>query len=273
MLGIIPLPFGKPQPQSRRARPAPAPRPDRPAAVRSTAMASSPQKSPSVPKSPTPKSPPSRKKDDSFLGKLGGTLARRKKAKEGEWGRAAGAAGAGVRGVGAPAWRGRAAGARRREGRGDACARFPGSSWRARRAPPVCAIVLRRSHRRCAPGPGGARVEQPGPESRQRPLWARAGAAWPEGPGWPARQPGGGVRLHVGPRSPPSRRPNAGISQVSAETFLGVFTLTFYLSLVFEIRLFVEVQMQRWPLWILPISRAQWGSLNQEVKIKCLLNE
>uniref|UniRef100_A0A8C8FPA2 Calponin-homology (CH) domain-containing protein n=1 Tax=Oncorhynchus tshawytscha TaxID=74940 RepID=A0A8C8FPA2_ONCTS len=45
-------------------------------------MASSPQKSPSSPKSPTPKSPPSRKKDDSFLGKLGGTLARRKKAKE-----------------------------------------------------------------------------------------------------------------------------------------------------------------------------------------------
>ncbi|CAB1339449.1 unnamed protein product [Coregonus sp. 'balchen'] len=47
-------------------------------------MASSPQKSPSSPKSPTPKSPPSRKKDDSFLGKLGGTLARRKKAKE-DW--------------------------------------------------------------------------------------------------------------------------------------------------------------------------------------------
>uniref|UniRef100_A0A8C6WG27 Parvin, alpha a n=1 Tax=Neogobius melanostomus TaxID=47308 RepID=A0A8C6WG27_9GOBI len=47
-----------------------------------TAMASSPQKSPSSPKSPTPKSPSSRKKDDSFLGKLGGTLARRKKAKE-----------------------------------------------------------------------------------------------------------------------------------------------------------------------------------------------
>lgn len=46
-------------------------------------MASSPQKSPSSPKSPTPKSPSSRKKDDSFLGKLGGTLARRKKAKEG----------------------------------------------------------------------------------------------------------------------------------------------------------------------------------------------
>ncbi|KAL1788791.1 alpha-parvin isoform X1 [Sigmodon hispidus] len=45
-------------------------------------MATSPQKSPSVPKSPTPKSPPSRKKDDSFLGKLGGTLAQRKKAKE-----------------------------------------------------------------------------------------------------------------------------------------------------------------------------------------------
>ncbi|XP_064194070.1 parvin, alpha b [Anguilla rostrata] len=45
-------------------------------------MASSPQKSPSSPKSPTPKSPQSRKKDDSFLGKLGGTLARRKKAKE-----------------------------------------------------------------------------------------------------------------------------------------------------------------------------------------------
>ncbi|MGH0140511.1 UNVERIFIED_CONTAM: hypothetical protein FKN15_019770 [Acipenser sinensis] len=51
---------------------------------RDLAMASSPQKSPSTPKSPTgtPKSPPSRKKDDSFLGKLGGTLARRKKAKE-----------------------------------------------------------------------------------------------------------------------------------------------------------------------------------------------
>lgn len=46
-------------------------------------MASSPQKSPSSPKSPSPRSPPSRKKDDSFLGKLGGTLARRKKAKEG----------------------------------------------------------------------------------------------------------------------------------------------------------------------------------------------
>uniref|UniRef100_A0A8C6NSU8 Parvin, alpha a n=1 Tax=Nothobranchius furzeri TaxID=105023 RepID=A0A8C6NSU8_NOTFU len=38
--------------------------------------------SPSSPKSPTPKSPSSRKKDDSFLGKLGGTLVRRKKAKE-----------------------------------------------------------------------------------------------------------------------------------------------------------------------------------------------
>ncbi|TSL68238.1 Alpha-parvin [Bagarius yarrelli] len=45
-------------------------------------MASSPQKSPSSPKSPSSRSPPSRKKDDSFLGKLGGTLARRKKAKE-----------------------------------------------------------------------------------------------------------------------------------------------------------------------------------------------
>uniref|UniRef100_A0A8C2EDN0 Parvin, alpha b n=1 Tax=Cyprinus carpio TaxID=7962 RepID=A0A8C2EDN0_CYPCA len=39
-------------------------------------------KSPSSPKSPTPKSPSSRKKDETFLGKLGGTLARRKKAKE-----------------------------------------------------------------------------------------------------------------------------------------------------------------------------------------------
>jgi hypothetical protein len=95
MLGIIPLPFGKPQPQSRRVRPAPAaaPRPARPAAARSAAMASSPQKSPSVPKSPTPKSPPSRKKDDSFLGKLGGTLARRKKAKEGKRGLAPSAVG------------------------------------------------------------------------------------------------------------------------------------------------------------------------------------
>lgn len=102
MLGIIPLPFGKPQPQSRRARrvsPAPAPRPDRPAAARSAAMATSPQKSPSVPKSPTPKSPPSRKKDDSFLGKLGGTLARRKKAKEGECGPPAPAAQVGYRGL------------------------------------------------------------------------------------------------------------------------------------------------------------------------------
>uniref|UniRef100_A0A9J8BBR3 Parvin, alpha b n=1 Tax=Cyprinus carpio carpio TaxID=630221 RepID=A0A9J8BBR3_CYPCA len=45
-------------------------------------MASSPQKSPSSLKSPPEKSPSSRKKDDSFLGKLGGTLARRKKAKE-----------------------------------------------------------------------------------------------------------------------------------------------------------------------------------------------
>uniref|UniRef100_A0A672LS49 Alpha-parvin-like n=1 Tax=Sinocyclocheilus grahami TaxID=75366 RepID=A0A672LS49_SINGR len=45
-------------------------------------MASSPQKSPSSPKSPTPKLPSSRKKDETFLGKLGGTLARRKKAKE-----------------------------------------------------------------------------------------------------------------------------------------------------------------------------------------------
>uniref|UniRef100_A0AAX7SXE1 Calponin-homology (CH) domain-containing protein n=1 Tax=Astatotilapia calliptera TaxID=8154 RepID=A0AAX7SXE1_ASTCA len=35
-----------------------------------------------TPHSPTPKSPSSRKKDDSFLGKLGGTLVRRKKAKE-----------------------------------------------------------------------------------------------------------------------------------------------------------------------------------------------
>ncbi|XP_030684896.1 alpha-parvin [Nomascus leucogenys] len=75
----------RPQPQSRR-------RPLRPPSTSSAsrpargslrrAMATSPQKSPSVPKSPTPKSPPSRKKDDSFLGKLGGTLARRKKAKE-----------------------------------------------------------------------------------------------------------------------------------------------------------------------------------------------
>ncbi|CAB1313542.1 unnamed protein product [Coregonus sp. 'balchen'] len=45
-------------------------------------MASSPQKSPSSPSPTTPKSPSSRKKDDSFLGKLGGTLVRRKKAKE-----------------------------------------------------------------------------------------------------------------------------------------------------------------------------------------------
>uniref|UniRef100_A0A672P0G9 Alpha-parvin-like n=1 Tax=Sinocyclocheilus grahami TaxID=75366 RepID=A0A672P0G9_SINGR len=41
-------------------------------------MASSPQKSPFSPKSPTPKSPSSMKKDDSFLGRLGGTLARRR---------------------------------------------------------------------------------------------------------------------------------------------------------------------------------------------------
>uniref|UniRef100_A0A2K5QNV1 Parvin alpha n=1 Tax=Cebus imitator TaxID=2715852 RepID=A0A2K5QNV1_CEBIM len=85
MLGIIPLPFGKPQPQSRRRPPRQpsASSASRPACgcLRRT-MATSPQKSPSVPKSPTPKSPPSRKKDDSFLGKLGGTLARRKKAKE-----------------------------------------------------------------------------------------------------------------------------------------------------------------------------------------------
>uniref|UniRef100_A0A8C7L0X2 Parvin alpha n=1 Tax=Oncorhynchus kisutch TaxID=8019 RepID=A0A8C7L0X2_ONCKI len=45
-------------------------------------MATSPQKSPSSPSPTTPKSPSSRKKDDSFLGKLGGTLVRRKKAKE-----------------------------------------------------------------------------------------------------------------------------------------------------------------------------------------------
>uniref|UniRef100_A0A8C7L5Y3 Parvin alpha n=1 Tax=Oncorhynchus kisutch TaxID=8019 RepID=A0A8C7L5Y3_ONCKI len=38
--------------------------------------------SPSSPSPTTPKSPSSRKKDDSFLGKLGGTLVRRKKAKE-----------------------------------------------------------------------------------------------------------------------------------------------------------------------------------------------
>uniref|UniRef100_A0AAY5L841 Calponin-homology (CH) domain-containing protein n=1 Tax=Esox lucius TaxID=8010 RepID=A0AAY5L841_ESOLU len=36
----------------------------------------------SSPTSPSPKSPSFRKKDDSFLGKLGGTLVRRKKAKE-----------------------------------------------------------------------------------------------------------------------------------------------------------------------------------------------
>uniref|UniRef100_A0A673YWA8 Parvin alpha n=1 Tax=Salmo trutta TaxID=8032 RepID=A0A673YWA8_SALTR len=45
-------------------------------------MATSPQKSPTSPSPTTPKSPSSRKKDDSFLGKLGGTLVRRKKAKE-----------------------------------------------------------------------------------------------------------------------------------------------------------------------------------------------
>ncbi|KAK3535610.1 hypothetical protein QTP70_017797 [Hemibagrus guttatus] len=42
-------------------------------------MASSPQKSPT---SPTPLSPSFRKKDETFLGKIGGTLVRRKKAKE-----------------------------------------------------------------------------------------------------------------------------------------------------------------------------------------------
>uniref|UniRef100_A0A8C9A761 Parvin alpha n=1 Tax=Prolemur simus TaxID=1328070 RepID=A0A8C9A761_PROSS len=74
MLGIIPLPFGKPQPQSRRRPPRP------PSACSASRPARGcPRRSP---KSPTPKSPPSRKKDDSFLGKLGGTLARRKKAKE-----------------------------------------------------------------------------------------------------------------------------------------------------------------------------------------------
>lgn len=57
----IPLPFGKPQPQSRRAaasaRRQLRVRPAR--GRRSAAMATSPQKSPSVPKSPTPPSPPS----------------------------------------------------------------------------------------------------------------------------------------------------------------------------------------------------------------------
>lgn len=188
MLGIIPLPFGKPQPQSRRARPAPATRPDRPAAVRSTAMASSPQKSPSVPKSPTPKSPPSRKKDDSFLGKLGGTLARRKKAKEGERGPAAGAAGDGW---GPRGWGSGRAGARRvcpaERGARRRVRALPGLVVAGRARPWVCAIVLRvvvlalRSRPRRSRG-GAAR-----PETRQRRLWARAGAAWPEGPGWPAR--------------------------------------------------------------------------------------
>uniref|UniRef100_A0A8C0HHT8 Parvin alpha n=2 Tax=Buteo japonicus TaxID=224669 RepID=A0A8C0HHT8_9AVES len=69
MLEIIPLPFRAGSSLPR-------------AAGGWAIMATSPQKSPSSPKSPTPKSPPSRKKDDSFLGKLGGTLARRKKAKE-----------------------------------------------------------------------------------------------------------------------------------------------------------------------------------------------
>lgn len=188
MLGIIPLPFGKPQPQSRRARrvrPAPAPRPDRPAAARSAAMATSPQKSPSVPKSPTPKSPPSRKKDDSFLGKLGGTLARRKKAKEGECGPGrAGKLGAEAPGAG----RARAAGARRgcpapgRGARGGAGARCPGTSRGAspRRRQARCRLGA------CPPGPRGGLVGQPGPGIRRRPHWATGRG------GGRALQPGGG---------------------------------------------------------------------------------
>lgn len=184
MLGIIPLPFGKPQPQSRRARrvrPAPAPRPDRPAAARSAAMATSPQKSPSAPKSPTPKSPPSRKKDDSFLGKLGGTLARRKKAKEGECGpRRAGKLEAGAPGVG----RERAAGARRRGG-GRAVARAR-AARECLAGPVLAAARLAVARGACPPGPRGGRVELPGPGIGRRPRWARGR----EG-GW-ALQPGGG---------------------------------------------------------------------------------
>lgn len=185
MLGIIPLPFGKPQPQPRRVRPAPAPRPDRPAAARFVAMATSPQKSPSVPKSPTPKSPPSRKKDDSFLGKLGGTLARRKKAKEGECGPGRRAAGRGAEG---PGLLGHGGSAPRVPGAGERGARrcgraLPGNVPWGRASPQPCSG----SPGRCPPGPRGDRVWRLGPATRRRPRWAggRGGGG--------ACQPGGGV--------------------------------------------------------------------------------
>lgn len=208
MLGIIPLPFGKPQSQSRRARrvrPAPAPRPDRPAAARSAAMATSPQKSPSVPKSPTPKSPPSRKKDDSFLGKLGGTLARRKKAKEGECGPAAQAARTGNLG---PSGLGSGrAGARRgcptRRGARRRVRALPGNVLAglcASRGPssPPCWWSLRR----CSAEPGGVRLRHPGPGTRQRLLWAGSWGRVAQGPRRrPALQPARGWHPSVGPRS------------------------------------------------------------------------
>uniref|UniRef100_A0A3Q1C526 Calponin-homology (CH) domain-containing protein n=1 Tax=Amphiprion ocellaris TaxID=80972 RepID=A0A3Q1C526_AMPOC len=76
----LPLPRG----QQPDPGPAPLTSPLPVLLPRSSSAEEEPQtpKSPSSPKSPTPKSPSSRKKDDSFLGKLGGTLARRKKAKE-----------------------------------------------------------------------------------------------------------------------------------------------------------------------------------------------
>lgn len=252
MLGIIPLPFGKPQPQSRRARrvrPAPAPRPDRPAAARSAAMATSPQKSPSVPKSPTPKSPPSRKKDDSFLGKLGGTLARRKKAKEGECGPGrAGNLGAGAPGVG----RERAAGARRRGG-GRAVARARAA--RERLAGPVLAAArLAVAWALALPGPEAVGWGGPGLGSES----ARAGPGAEEAAGPSCPEATASPR----PEVPAFSAPKAGSSQVSAETFLGAFTLTFCLHWSLKSDLFLVCGCSLGLLELLSVPRAKPSSVN-----------
>lgn len=246
MLGIIPLPFGKPQPQSRRARPAPAPRP---AGPRPPAPTPWPPPRKSRPRSPSPPLPsrphPGRKMTPSW-GNSAGLWPGGRKPKRVSAARR-GRRGAGVRGAGA-----RAGGSAPRvpdEERGAATrARSPGASRRPRRAPglalaPLVAAPALRS------GPRGVGVERPGLGTGRRPL-ARGPGPGPRGPrARDGRRASGEAVSSPRPESPPSTRPNAGISQVSAETFLGAVTVTFCLSLVFEIRLFAEVEMQRWRVW------------------------
>lgn len=197
MLGIIPLPFGKPQPPSRRrARPAPAPRPHRPALPAPPPWPPPRRSRPLSPSPPLPSRPrPGRKMTPSWGNSEGPWPGGRKPRRVS----AAGPASGGGRGRGAGGERGRA-GARAGAGGGGGWRRWRERALPGNLVPRPCAprgpVALLVVGPRCAPGLG-ALVAQPGTGTRRRPRWA-----------WRlrvARGPRRRRRPPLGPESPPLR--------------------------------------------------------------------